>query len=142
MKFEFLEERWYKFKRVYFKEGFIDVYQGDSSKNPNHDFETNYSLNNTITLYRLNGEGYWYNGNFMKSLFDFIHSEDYTELYTSDEIWEQSLINVVRRMSGTNSNVAKKVVDITDWSLEEDELAEELFNNLRKQPFNKTKGHY
>lgn len=47
MKFEYLKERWYSFRRVYFKDGFIDVYQGDSSKAPNNDFETNYSLNNT-----------------------------------------------------------------------------------------------
>lgn len=28
MKFEYLKERWYSFRSVYFKDGFIDVYQG------------------------------------------------------------------------------------------------------------------
>lgn len=141
MKFEYLKERWYSFRRVYFKDGFIDVYQGDSSKAPNNDFETNYSLNNTITMYRLNGEGNWYSRNFLKSMFEFTNG-DYHESFTSNEVWEQSLINVVRRMGGTTVNISKKVVDITDNSLPEDELSEELFNNLRKQPFDKTKGHY
>ncbi len=141
MNSEILKERWYNYRRVYCKEGFIDIWQGDSAHNPDQESKPNYQLNNTITMYRLNGERFWYDRNLLKSLFNDLNS-DVIDLYTSDEIWENSLVNVVRRMAGTTRVVAKRVIDISNTLLPEEELLEELDKNLKKQPLNKTGGFY
>lgn len=141
MNSEILKERWYNYRRVYCKEGFIDIWRGDSAHHPEQESKPNYQLNNTITMYRLNGEGFWYDRNLLKSLFNDLNS-DVIDLYTSDEIWKNSLVNVVRRMGGTTRVVAKRVIDISNTLLPEEELLEELDKNLKKQPLNKTGGFY
>ena len=56
---EYITEGWVKFLRNYCKEGFIDVWIGDSIDNPNNENESQEKLNSNSRAYRLNGIGKW-----------------------------------------------------------------------------------
>ncbi len=53
---EQLEEKWFKFIRIYCKEGYIDRWMGDSINNPNNITKSRMSLNQSVSFYRLNDE--------------------------------------------------------------------------------------
>ena len=57
IKNETLSEKWFKFRRYYFKDGFIDIWSGDCANNPNSDKKSKWNLNAFATYARLNGGG-------------------------------------------------------------------------------------
>jgi hypothetical protein len=59
---ETLSEKWFTFRRVLCKEGFIDWWQGDQANDPNKDELSYYNLNSTSTMFRLNDEFFQYGG--------------------------------------------------------------------------------
>lgn len=98
MRSEFLNERWFKFTRIYCKEGYIDMWSGDSAHDPNQDTKSSYNLNNTVTFFRLNGEGEWIPKNELRGMFEDINA--YHEIFTSNELWDMSQVNAIRRATG------------------------------------------
>lgn len=86
---ENLEEGWVKFRRIPFKEGFIDKWMGDCINNPNNQYMSNMQLNSTASYYRLNGKGLWINRHdFNKSI---IGITNWIE-FTAEEVWNEFLI--------------------------------------------------
>lgn len=59
IKNETLSEKWFKFRRYYFMDGFIDIWFGDCADNPNLDKKSPWNLNAFATYARLNGGGEW-----------------------------------------------------------------------------------
>ncbi len=87
MKSEQLQEKWYTFRRIYCKEGFIDMWAGDCINDPNEDTKHNLQLNSSTTYYRLNGKGLWIYKGDLKNMSKMICG-DYTIHFTANEIWE------------------------------------------------------
>lgn len=103
MKSELISEKWFTFRRLYCKEGYIDYWSGDCSNDPNLDTKPNYNLNSTISMFRLNGVGSWIDKNLLRGLFEDINN--YSDGFTSDELWEMSHINSLRRSTGLNKEI-------------------------------------
>jgi hypothetical protein len=83
---EHLSEKWYKFIRFHCKEGYIDVWSGDSYNDPNNDEKGYFNLNTTSYYVRLN-DGIWlseyenFKRGFHLELIE-LHQE-----FTAQEIW-------------------------------------------------------
>lgn len=86
MKVETIKEKWYEIRRLYCKEGFIDLYQGDSHHHPDLNAKPTMQVNNMVALYRLDGKGEWVSRNRMRGIFDALH--EYSDMFTSKEIWD------------------------------------------------------
>lgn len=76
MKIEQGKEGWVEFTRYPCREGFIDVYTGDSGHNPNTGRRPRYQLNAIKSWLRLNGEGPWVEPRHMYSVADGQYSLD------------------------------------------------------------------
>jgi hypothetical protein len=98
MKAEHLNEKWFKFTRIFCKEGYIDMWGGDCAHDPNLDSKSSYNLNNSVIYFRLNGEGEWISKNELKGLFEDINT--YHEIFTSNELWGMAQVNAIRRAIG------------------------------------------
>ena len=83
---------WVKYQRVECKEGFIDVWYGDSANNPNNDEEMSYCLNTMKTFFRLNGKDEWIESSSFNNYFKNFLCKN-KENMTSNEIWNQYLKN-------------------------------------------------
>jgi hypothetical protein len=78
---EILSEKSISFRRVYFFEGFIDIYFGSSDPNSGEE-------SSPVAFYRLNGEGEWApKGSFLNL------EKRMSELHSSaEDIWKKSLV--------------------------------------------------
>ena len=54
MDIEQLQEGWVIFRRIHFKDGYIDRWSGDSINDPNNPTQHNLQLNSTRAYYRCN----------------------------------------------------------------------------------------
>lgn len=87
-----IEEGWVKFRRVYCKEGFIDIWRGDSINNPNKSSKHSMQLNSTTEYYRLCGQEKWYNKrDFKQSLISDLTL--YGPMFSAKEIWYNLFID-------------------------------------------------
>lgn len=91
---EILNEKWFKFTRIYCKEGYIDMWSGDCAHDPNQDAKPSYNLNNSVTYFRLNGEGEWLPKGEIRGLYEEVHA--YYDIFTSNELWDMSQVNAIR----------------------------------------------
>lgn len=107
MKSERLTEKWFTFTRIYCKQGHIDMWSDDCSNNPNEVTKTNYNLNLSITYFRLNGNGEWITKNDLKGLFEDINT--YHTLFTSNELWDISHVNAIRRTIGKDKKFCEEL---------------------------------
>lgn len=82
----YIEEGWVRFRRVPCKEGHIDVWMGDASCNPNHEYRPNYNLNSFATYLRCNGSK-WIHKNDLKHRGNYLYYLDMASEFTADEIW-------------------------------------------------------
>jgi len=134
MKVETIKEKWYSLRRYYCKEGFIDVYQGDSHHDPDLDEKPNIQVNNIITLYRLNGVSKWHNRNQLRGLFSVLNGDE-RELFTADEIWKTQFLNIFRKTTGMHIDHALKFVDrLEDFENFEEKAVEYARKNVSKLP--------
>jgi len=86
---EILEEKWFCFRRLHCTEGFIDIWSGSETDNPNDEYSSEEeSLINT-TFYRLNGEGSWINRKDFNDISFWI--TEHSHLRDSNFVWEQAL---------------------------------------------------
>lgn len=56
---EILKEKWFSFRRIHCTEGFIDIWTGPNTENPNNDTESEEDSLITDVYFRLNGDGDW-----------------------------------------------------------------------------------
>ena len=84
---EILQEGWVKFSRYHCTEGYIDIWLGDSSDNPNRDIKSHWYLNSFNTYIRLNGEGRWFPNGYRKGVKRF--TSEMGVVTTSQEIWDE-----------------------------------------------------
>jgi hypothetical protein len=136
MMIEKIEEKWYTLNRYYYKEGFIDVYHGDSHHDPDLDEKPKIQINSSMTLYRLNGKGKWYHRNKLKGLFNSLNSDE-RELFSADEVWKDQFLKLFRRCTGMSNEHALMFVDnLEDFDNFEEKSMEYLKKNTSKLPIN------
>jgi hypothetical protein len=83
------KEGWVDFKRIYFTEGFIDLFNGDCASDPNLDEPPRFGLNAFATYLRLNGEGEWKKeSNAVGTEVDSAMMTKYHNEVTATEFWE------------------------------------------------------
>ena len=93
---ETLSEKWFTFRRIPCKEGFIDQWQGDQADDPNLEERPPYRLNSSSTMFRLNGKGSWIHPSKVIGLhLDIIAG--YPEMFSSDDLWFMAQVRTIRR---------------------------------------------
>lgn len=87
---ELIEENWYNFRRIHCLEGFIDIWTGPDTDNPNNSLPSDDDSLILAVYYRLNGNGKW----FHREMFDMIsfHLSNSSLSSSAEEIWNLSLI--------------------------------------------------
>ena len=98
MRTEWLNERRSKegsidFLRIYCKEGYLDRWHGDSSKNPNLPFTHQQSLNMFSSYWRY-GDFDWVNSRDLKRFPEYFIKEC-SEHFSAEEIWDELIENIV-----------------------------------------------
>jgi hypothetical protein len=83
------EEKWFKFRRIFCKEGFVDIWSGPDTDNPNLESASEDDSLIMNTFFRLNGEGQWMPRNKFDDMMYWLSSEGFTK--NSNEIWESAL---------------------------------------------------
>ena len=86
-KVEFLQEGWVRFRRHNCKEGFIDVWQGDSIDNPNNAEECRINLNSISVWIRCNNSEWISVRDLTKR--HYLPYLDMAEEFTAEEIWNE-----------------------------------------------------
>lgn len=86
----YLKEKWFTHIRIYCKQGFVDRWMGDCINDPNNDTKSNLQLNAIATYFRLNGKGKWIEMREIRKIY--ILLEQFKDIATSDEIWNEALL--------------------------------------------------
>lgn len=84
---ERLEEGLVRFLRIYFRNGFIDRWTGDSINDPNNQEKSNLQLNSYTSYYRLNKTGKWIHIGAFDRKIESITSDTHDD-FTAKEVWE------------------------------------------------------
>lgn len=58
---EYKKEKWFEFRRIHCKEGYIDYFLGDQADDPNKQNKSRISLNSSGEWFRFKGENTWLN---------------------------------------------------------------------------------
>lgn len=93
MNIDHLEEKWFTFRRMYCKEGFIDMWQGDQADNPNNEDKSWINLDSFSKMFRLNGEGPWIHHSDLRGIVEDIHS--YWEGFSADDLWYMAMLRSI-----------------------------------------------
>ena len=83
------EENWFKFRRIFCKEGFIDIWSGPDTDNPNFEEASEDDSLILTTFFRLNGAGEWLNRNKFDDIMYWLSSEGFSK--NSEEVWSNAL---------------------------------------------------
>ena len=88
-KLEILEEKWFKYRRIFCTEGFIDIWSGSETDNPNDEIPSEDESLILTTYYRLNGEGEWLNRSKFDDMMYWLSAQGH--LTSSNLVWEQAI---------------------------------------------------
>lgn len=83
---ETLEEGWVKFRRFNCKEGYIDIWMGDSINDPNRQHKHQMQLNSITQYFRLNSGEWFHSSNFIGS--SIIYIQEFRHDHKANEIFE------------------------------------------------------
>lgn len=108
---EALSEKWFTFRRIQCKEGFIDRWSGDQADDPNRDERSHYNLNSSSTMFRLNGEGKWIHKSDLIGL-DQDMLQRYSELFSAEDLWHMAQIKTIHRATGYSKKECGVLLDI------------------------------
>ena len=86
---QILEERWFKYRRIHCAEGFIDIWSGPETDDPNQEGPSEEDSLILTTYYRLNGEGTWFHRKEFDDMMYWMTAESHRS--SSDKVWEQAL---------------------------------------------------
>ncbi len=86
---EIIEESWYKFRRLHCLEGFIDVWSGPETDDPNTLQPSEDDSLVLTTYFRLNGEGEWFHRKKFDDMMYWLSAKGHLE--SSTRVWEQAL---------------------------------------------------
>lgn len=81
------QERWVKFRRIHCKEGYIDVWNGDSADHPDNPEKSRIHLNSTAQMYRTNGS-VWTDYRDLPGILGLLTMG---EVFSATEIWNECL---------------------------------------------------
>ncbi|CAB4175324.1 hypothetical protein UFOVP1247_110 [uncultured Caudovirales phage] len=110
---ETLNEKWFTFRRIQCKEGFIDWWQGDQANDPNLDEKSYYNLNSTSTMFRLNGKDKWVHTSELVGL-NIDIMQGYPELFSSDDLWYMAQIKTIHRATSYSKEECGSLLDEHD----------------------------
>ena len=88
-KLEILEEKWFKYRRIFCVEGFIDIWSGSETDDPNDEIPSEDESLILTTYYRLNGEGEWLNRSKFDDMMYWLSAQGH--LTSSNLVWEQAI---------------------------------------------------
>ena len=87
---EILKEKWFSFRRIYCLEGFIDIWTGSSTENPNNEEESEEESLITDVYFRLNGDGKWIHRKKFDDMMYWINFKGMES--TAQDVWNSAII--------------------------------------------------